>query len=389
MELIRHDYNIDFIGKRRFFVVGSIIVNLLILVSAAVFGLNWGVDFAGGSELEIRFAAPTPAGDVRKAMEGAGFHDASVQVFGPPEDNSYLVRIGRISLLTPEEAQKANEALKTKFGEDLRDFRFNPDLGDKFDLTFGREVPPEEIRQTIEGVGIRVAGEGVRRESRVVAGVVPYTVVTSGIADKVQAALEQAGLPKPELRRVEFVGPQVGKQLRNRGILSVLYAAVAILIYIAFRFDTRFAPGAVVSMFHDIIVVFGYYVVTRREFNLTSVAVLLTIVGYSVNDTIVIYDRIRETMARVKGKSLPALINTAINETLARTLLTSFATALSLVGLLIFGVGQIFDFAAAMLVGILTGTYSSMYIASPMTIWLEEVMGKRAATSGAPRTKEA
>ena len=129
-------------------------------------------------------------------------------------------------------------------------------------------------------------------------------------------------------------------------------------------------------MFHDIIVVFGYYLVSRREFNLTSVAVLLTIVGYSVNDTIVVYDRIRENLGRHKGIPLPQLINISLNETLSRTLLTSFVTALSLIGLLLFGVGQIWDFSAAMMLGIVTGTYSSIYIASPMTIWLEQVTGK-------------
>jgi preprotein translocase subunit SecF len=220
---------------------------------------------------------------------------------------------------------------------------------------------------------------------------VAYTVITAGISDKIKSALSEAhgkGLvPQAELRRIEFVGPQVGKQLRTKGILAVLYASLAILAYVALRFDTRFAPGAVIAMFHDIVVVLGYFVVSRREFNLTSVAVLLTIVGYSVNDTIVIYDRIRENMGKVHGMPLPQLINMSLNETLARTILTSFATALSLTGLLIFGVGQIWDFAAAMLLGIVTGTYSSIYIASPVTIWLEELTGK-SPVAGKPSAPE-
>ena len=140
----------------------------------------------------------------------------------------------------------------------------------------------------------------------------------------------------------------------------------------AFRFDLKFGPGALVSMVHDVIMVAGYFLVSRREFNLTSIAVLLTILGYSINDTIVIYDRIREEMARYKGKGLAEIINIAVNDTLSRTILTSGVTALSLIGLLIFGVGEIFDFAAAMLIGIVVGTYSSVYIASPLTIWLDE-----------------
>ncbi len=147
---------------------------------------------------------------------------------------------------------------------------------------------------------------------------------------------------------------------------------LAILVYVAFRFDFKFGPGALLAMVHDVIMVLGYYLVTRREFNLTSIAVLLTIIGYSINDTIVIYDRIREEMAKFTGKPLPEIINIAVNDTLSRTILTSGVTALSLVGLLIFGVGEIWDFAMAMLVGIIVGTYSSVYIASPVVIWLDE-----------------
>ena len=200
-----------------------------------------------------------------------------------------------------------------------------------------------------------------------------YQVVASGMADKVKQALSK-GLAAPDFqeRRVDYVGPQVGKQLRNKGVAALLYAMVAILVYVAFRFDFKFGPGALLAMLHDVVMVAGFYLVSRREFNLTAIAALLTVIGYSVNDTIVIYDRIREDMAKYKGKPLAEVINIAVNDTLARTLLTSFVTALSLVGLLIFGVGEIWDFAMAMLVGIIVGTYSSVYIASPLVIWLDE-----------------
>jgi preprotein translocase subunit SecF len=212
---------------------------------------------------------------------------------------------------------------------------------------------------------------------------VDYQVVASGMKERIEQALK-TGLAKPqfEVRRVDYVGPQVGEQLRNKGIMALLYAMVAILIYVAFRFDLRFGPGALVAMVHDVIMVAGYYLVSRREFNLTSIAVLLTILGYSINDTIVIYDRIREEMARYKGKPLVEIINIAVNETLSRTILTSGVTALSLIGLLVFGVGEIFDFAAAMLVGIVVGTYSSVYIASPLTIWLDERAAQKERASG-------
>lgn len=387
MQLIPSNLRIDFLKYKSTFILGSIVLNVLILLAAGIWGVNWGVDFKGGAELEVAFSGPVKDVEVRKAIEAAGFSDATVQVYGPAEENAFLIRVGRISLMTPEEAKKAEDALRARFGADLGSFDFNPDFGDKIELRFKKPVSADDARAAIEGTGIRVLpGE---QGMRPVQG--GFTVITAGISDKVRAALSEAQVkgqvPQAELRRVEFVGPQVGKQLRTKGLLAVVYAALAILAYIALRFDTRFAPGAVVGMVHDILIVFGYFVVSRREFNLTSVALLLTIVGYSVNDTIVVYDRIRENLVKIKGMALPHVINQSINETLSRTVLTSLTTALALVGLLIFGVGQIWDFAAAMILGIVVGTYSSIYIASPLTIWLDEMMGKRAAGSPQPATK--
>jgi len=186
---------------------------------------------------------------------------------------------------------------------------------------------------------------------------------------------------KPEVRRVEYVGPAVGRELRNQGFKAILYAMALIVIYVGLRFDFRFSPGVIIAILHDAIITLGYFAFTGREFNLTSVAVILTVVGYSVNDTVVVYDRIRENQGKLKGKRLSEIVNISINETLGRTILTSFATALSPVCLLIFGVGTIFDFAMAMLIGIVSGTYSTWFIAAPMTIWLEErAEAKRRAT---------
>ena len=187
------------------------------------------------------------------------------------------------------------------------------------------------------------------------------------------------GDAKPEVRRVEYVGPAVGRELRNQGFKAVLYAMALIVVYVGLRFDFRFSPGVIIAIVHDAIITLGYFAFTGREFNLTSVAVILTVVGYSVNDTVVVYDRIRENAGRFKGKKLGDLVNVSINEVLGRTFLTSFATALSLIGLLIYGVGTIFDFSAAMMIGIISGTYSTWFIAAPMTIWLEERAEKKKA----------
>jgi len=154
-----------------------------------------------------------------------------------------------------------------------------------------------------------------------------------------------------------------------------------IVVYIGLRFDFKFAPGVIIALVHDAIVTLGYYAFTGREFNLTSIAVVLTIVGYSVNDTVVIYDRIRENRAKHKGMTLADIVNLSVNEVLGRTFLTSFATALSLIGLIAYGVGTIFDFSMAMMVGIVTGVYSTWFIAAPMTIWLEGRGKKKGSTA--------
>jgi preprotein translocase subunit SecF len=368
MQIIKNKTNIDFISKRRIALFISSVVNIGIIVGIAIFGFNFGVDFAGGTLVEVKFPYSISAADVRIAAHKGGLPEPQVQAIGAASENSFLLRMGGVTQLTAEAATTAEAAIRTT--GDIADFR-KPDLDNGF-LNFRSrsELDKAKVKAAIEGTGLGVKEVRYLGQEN---GQFDYQVVSAGMADKVKSALT-AGLEQKEyeVRRVDYVGPAVGKQLRNKGIMALIYAMVAILIYVAFRFDLKFGPGALMAMMHDTIMVAGYYLVSRREFNLTSIAVLLTILGYSINDTIVIYDRIREEMARYKGKPLPEIINIAVNDTLSRTILTSGVTALSLIGLLIFGVGEIFDFAAAMLVGIVVGTYSSVYIASPMVIWLDE-----------------
>ncbi len=368
MQIIKHKTSIDFIGKRRVALFISSVVNIAIIVGIAIFGFNFGVDFAGGTLVEVKFPYSISAAEVREAAHKGGLPEPQVQGIGSAAENSFLLRMGGVTQLTAEAATAAEAAIRT-VGE-ISEFR-KPDLDNGF-LNFRSkaELDKVKLKEAIEGTTMGVKEVRYLGQEN---GQFDYQIVSAGMADKVKSALT-AGLEKKEyeVRRVDYVGPAVGKQLRNKGIMALIYAMVAILIYVAFRFDLKFGPGALMAMLHDIIMVAGYYLVSRREFNLTSIAVLLTVLGYSINDTIVIYDRIREEMARYKGKPLPEIINIAVNDTLSRTILTSGVTALSLVGLLVFGVGEIFDFAAAMLVGIAVGTYSSVYIASPMVIWLDE-----------------
>jgi preprotein translocase subunit SecF len=392
---VKAPYNFDFVKYRKVAVFGSLAVNLGILLGLAAMGLNMGVDFAGGSEINVKFANNISAGDVRKSVETAGFKEPVVQEYGAAGEHAFLIRIGKVALLTPEQAKGVEEAVKAAVGGNLVSFRYDPDQGDKFEVATKGESPEAQVKKAFEAKGVGVLGfTKVGGDSNSQTGAITYEITTRGIADKLDRAfreLDKLGPDAPTPRQsIDYVGPQVGRELRNRGIMAVLYAMGAILLYTFLRFDFRFAPGGVVALVHDVIVVLGYYVFTRREFNLISVTVLLTIVGYSINDTIVVYDRIRENLGRHPGMNFPALINLSINETLTRTILTSGVTAISLLGLLVFSVGSIWDFAAAMMVGIVTGPYSSIYIASPVTIWLEEQMGKHDhLTTGTPTTPAA
>ncbi|ACG72542.1 protein-export membrane protein SecF [Anaeromyxobacter sp. K] len=381
-DIIPHDTKFDFVGKRHIAVALSLVVNLAIILWSLPFvhGLNMGVDFAGGTEMEVQFGKPVDPADIRKTVEDLGFKGASVQTYGAEAEHTFLIRVERISLLTEADVARVADAVKTKLP--VAGFAFNPEFGDKIDFQFSGAVDAAAVRAAVEAAGVKV--RDVREEQGLTAGTRSYAVITQGIQENVQAGLKaQLGESQPNVRRVEYVGPAAGRELQAQGLKAILYAIGLIVVYIGLRFDFRFSPGVVIAMLHDAIMTMGYFTISGREFNLTSIAVILTVVGYSVNDTVVIYDRIRENQAKLRGRSLSDIVNLSINEVLGRTFLTSFATALSLIGLLVYGVGTIFDFSMAMLFGIVSGTYSTWFIAAPMTIWLEERAEKKRAKAKA------
>lgn len=378
MEIIKPGTNYDFLQRRRTFITVSIAVILLVFAVLPL-RMHLGVDFAGGTEIEVQFDHAVDAKEVRQRVTEAGYEGASVQQIGDPSENSFLIKVAQVSVLSDQEEANLRKVVDERLGSfGIVSLSVDPNTGDLIELRTERPVPLEELRAVAQQahIPLTTSEEAIRDLTR--AGQPSYQFVTQGLSDVVSRALYSAfGEEQVEVRRVEFVGPQVGKQLRNRGIMAVLLSMGAILLYIAFRFDVRFAPGVVLGLFHDVAVVMGYWVVTGREFNLTSIAVILTVVGYSVNDTVVIFDRVREVMARRKGLSLYEVINTAINESLSRTIMTSGVTALSLIGLLIFTRGSLFDFAAAMLVGIVVGTYSSIYVTGPVALWVDERLKRK------------
>lgn len=205
-----------------------------------------------------------------------------------------------------------------------------------------------------------------------------------GLGHKIKGVLEASyGVGKVEIRRVEMVGPQVGKDLREKGFKAVLFAIIAILIYITLRFEFRFAVGAVIALVHDVSITLGAFSLTGREIDLPIIAAFLAIIGYSLNDTIIVYDRIRENMGRYHKETFPVIVNRSINETLSRTILTSGTTLLVVLALFIFGGGVIHNFAFALLIGVLIGTYSSIFVASPLLIFWQDYKQARASETPA------
>ncbi len=375
MKLIKETPSIDFLGKRRFTGILSIVALLLTTVLLLTKGLNLGVDFAGGTEIQVRFSVPVEADVVRQAMADIGFEQASVQVFGHRDDNEYLIRVERISLLSPKEHEQIVTGVAEHFGEDVSVAPYDPDRGDIVDVEADREIDLDTLREVAEAAGLRVNDvRGVGRRD-----VFEYAIVLEGVSTRLAGELsDRIGEGTVDMRRVEYVGPQVGEELRTRGFLSLLYACIGILIYLAIRFDFRFAPGAIKAVVHDAYLILGVYSLTGLEFNLTSIAALLTVIGYSVNDTVVVFDRIRENLQRFPGRNLTAMINQSSNEVLSRTIVTSGTTLLALMGLWLFAQGTIWDFAVAISAGIVVGTYSTLFLSTPTILWMDALLGKKA-----------
>lgn len=286
MRFLNRKTNIDFVGKRKIAFVVSLVLIILSITTLTVRGLNFGLDFTGGTLIEVGYPTAPDISVVRDNLRSRGLDDAVVQTFGVATE--IVVRI------PPREEDESSAELST--------------------------VVLQALQQGVEG--------------------------------------------NVEMRRVEFVGPQVGDELTEQGILAVVYALIGIFLYVMIRFQWRFSMGAVAALVHDIIITMGIISLLQVEFDLTVVAALLAVIGYSLNDTIVLFDRIRENFPRLRKSSPIEVVNTSVNETLSRTLMTSATTLLVLMALFIFGGEIIHAFAFTLIVGVLVGTYSSIYVAS-------------------------
>jgi len=283
--------NINFIGNRNKALIFSGVLMLISIGSLAVRGLQMGIDFTGGTLIEIGYQKPADLTVLRKTLDEAGFGDATVQNFGTAKD--VLIRL-----------------------------------------------------KLHEGVS------------------------SADLSSKVLEAINKTTAEPASVRRVEFVGPQVGDDLAEDGFLALLYSTIGILIYIAWRFEWKFSTGAVIATIHDVVVTLGFFSILGLEFDLTVLAAVLALIGYSLNDTIVVYDRIRENFRLMRNKSTEEIMNISVNVTLSRTIMTSFTVILVLVSLFFLGGEVIHNFSIVLLFGVFFGTYSSIFIASPMALML-------------------
>ncbi|MCG7871668.1 MAG: protein translocase subunit SecF [Candidatus Thiodiazotropha lotti] len=288
MQILKKGTYLDLMGKRKLAIYFSSVLLLIALGAIIARGLNLGIDFTGGTLVEVKYPEAIELAVVREALNQNGFSEAVVQHFGTPQE--VLVR------LAPQEGMESAE---------LSDRAFR-------------------------------AMQGITSDA--------------------------------ELRRVEFVGPQVGEELTEQGGLAMLYALIGILIYVGLRFEYRFAVGSVIALVHDVLITVGFFALFHVEFDLPVLAAVLAVIGYSLNDTIVVFDRIRENFRKMRKGETVEIINTSVNQTLSRTLITSGTTLLVLVALFLFGGEIIHGFALALIVGVVVGTYSSIYVASSSVI---------------------
>lgn len=298
----------DFLEPAKYIATGSILLTFFSLILIFSKGFVYGVDFAGGTEMQVQFGKPVEADRVRKFTVDAGFPNASVQAYG--SDNEYLIR------------------LETARGKDDKETN---------------EILKKTIEQLSQGLSQTFATEGAT------------------------------------VRRVDTVGPQVGAELKKNGILAGFYSLLLILFYVAIRFDYKFAPGAVFCLFHDAIITLGVYSLFRWEVTTQTMAAVLTIIGYSLNDTIVIFDRIRENAGHYPDKNFYWIANRSINDCLSRTLLTYLFTFMTVLSMYFLAGGVISDFALTMLIGMCLGVYSTVYVATPLVIALDKLQNRESA----------
>jgi preprotein translocase subunit SecF len=388
MELFKKT-NFDFLGKKWPFIGLSLVLTAAGLISIGMKGMRYGIDFKGGAQIWLRFSQEPPVQQIRSALESKMPGEISVQqITGKPE-----VLIG--TEIKDEKELNANrqlieEVLRGMYG----------DAGGKIDMNNASATElAERVRGPLQQAGVplseqdlqdlcaaisayRASHGGILRSADELSGV-------KGVTPKVIEVLKaNVSLGPFTILQTEVVGPKIGEELRGQAVRATLYALAGMLVYIAFRFEWIYGVAAVVAVFHDTIITIGLFSLFNKPISLTVVAALLTLVGYSMNDTIVVFDRIRENLKMVRRESLENIINLSINQTLSRTVLTSGLTLLTALALWLFGGDVLNGFSFALVMGIIVGTYSSVFIASPILVFWQNFRGKGKPAVAAPLPRE-
>ncbi len=377
------DTNIPFLSYRKI----ALSISALIILAGLAYqflgpGLNLGIDFVGGTQVTLKFRDQPDLGELRDAISELTVGTPSIQRFDEAEKNEVLIRV---------ENPEGEEGDFTRPIFELLQGKFNSDLGDRFDLNTqgslallgllanadpdGVGADPEGREQYYEPAAEAILDH--RKQNGIFYSIDELREVT-GLSDNSRLYLEDtAAVGAFSLLGAESVGPTVGSDLQKKALLAISFSLVGMLIYIWIRFQLPYAVGAVAALFHDVIITLTALGVTGREINLPTVAALLTLVGYSVNDTVVVFDRVRENLRLHRGEDLEKLMDTSINQTLSRTFITSGTTLVVVLSLYIFGGDVINTFAFVLLIGILVGTYSSIFVASPVALFVNKLLVSR------------
>ncbi|MEW5841925.1 MAG: protein translocase subunit SecF [Bacteroidota bacterium] len=363
-----HNLNIDFMGKRTIFYFVSATVLLLGIIAILVRGIHFGIDFKGGSEVALDFAKPVDISYVRTEVDKLGLGNMEVKTFGGQTGILLRTELQEIPIeIMPEVKSRIENLIVTNFPgvqHSVKDTTSNS-------ITYSFKDP-----RTSEAVGNRLFTAGFQTTLTGSDSTNTGVVVRLGVADIIKERLSEKFADNPfKLLKEDRVGPKVGKELKRNAVIAVILSLVAILIYLGFRFKFAFALGAVIALFHDVLLTLGIFVALyglfpglNLEFSITVLAAFLTLVGYSTNDTVIVFDRVREQMRIHKSLSIEENINHAINKTMSRTIITVFTVLISIVVLLIFGGEVLRGFAFALFIGMITGTYSSVFVASAFVL---------------------
>ncbi len=391
-----HNVNINWMGKTKYFVTLSLLLLAIgwISIFRTVFVQHrtlYGIDFRGGTLIYVRFSGPPPIDKIRKGLEQAGLPNSTIQGISDTQNvaskNDVVIGLEQSSGDESLDAgkQKILEVLQKTFGGTTAKPDFNSvaasdlaaDLTRKDPLTLGTSAGDRYAQLASSLVSARDSDHG---------GIITNFSELSnvpGVTPSVVGALQSDySLNDFTIRDAEIVGPKVGSQLRRQAVFATLYALLGMLVYIALRFEWVYGAAAVIAVFHDVLITLGLFSLFHYEISLTVIAALLTLVGYSMNDTIVIFDRVRENLRLMRRESFPEIVNKSINQTLSRTILTSGLTFLTVLVLFLLGGEVLRGFSFAMVVGVVIGTYSSFGIAAPIVVlWNKHYGGKATAVS--------